>query len=60
LIAQNGAAASFFLALAEATQDGQYRDPALWALAAFTGDFSPYGLEAARFGQALCEYVDGL
>jgi uncharacterized protein YyaL (SSP411 family) len=56
LIGQNGAAASFFLALAEATQDGQYRDPALWALAAFTGDFSPYGLDAARFGQALCEY----
>ena len=60
LIGQNGAAASFFLALAKATQDGQYRDLALWALAAFTGDFSPYGLEAACFGRALGEYVAGL
>ena len=60
LIGQNGGAASFFLALAKATQDGQYRDQALWALAAFTGDFSPYGLEAACFGRALGEYVAGL
>ena len=56
LIGQNGAAASFLLALAEATQDGEYRGAALWALAAFTSDFTPYGLDAARFGQALCEY----
>jgi uncharacterized protein YyaL (SSP411 family) len=58
LIAQNGAAASFFLRLAEATRDSQYRDAALWALAAFTGDFSPYGLDVASFGQALGEYAN--
>ena len=60
LIGQNGAAASFFLALAKATQDGRYRDAALWALAAFTSDFSAYGLDAARFGEALGEYAEGL
>jgi hypothetical protein len=59
LIAQNGAAASFFLTLAEATQNSRYRDAALWALAAFSGDFSPYGLDAACFGQALGEYAVG-
>ena len=59
LIAQNGRAASFFLTLAEATQDSRYRDAALWALAAFTGDFSAYGLDAACFGQALGEYATG-
>jgi uncharacterized protein YyaL (SSP411 family) len=59
LIAQNGRAASFFLALAEATQNSRYRDAALWALAAFRGDFSPYGLDAACFGQALGEYAIG-
>ena len=59
LIAQNGAAASFFLTLAETTQNSRYRDAALWALAAFSGDFSPYGLDAACFGQALGEYAVG-
>jgi len=59
LIGQNGAAASLFLALAEATQESNHRHAALWALAAFTGDFSPYGLDAACFGRALGEYVDG-
>lgn len=58
LIAQNGAAASFFLALAEATGKDKYREAALWALCAFSGDLSPYGLDAACFGQALCEYFD--
>jgi uncharacterized protein YyaL (SSP411 family) len=57
LIAQNGAVASFFLELAEATQDNRYRDAALWGLAAFSGDFSPYGLDAASFGRALGEYA---
>jgi hypothetical protein len=28
-------------------------------LSAFTGDFSPYGLDAAPFGQALGEYAMG-
>jgi uncharacterized protein len=59
LIAQNGRAASFFMTLAEATQNSRYRDAALWALTAFTGDFSPYGLDAASFGQALGEYAMG-
>ncbi|HET9884039.1 MAG TPA: DUF255 domain-containing protein [Candidatus Binatia bacterium] len=59
LIAQNGAAASFFLTLAGATQSSRYRDAALWALAAFSGDFSSYGLDAACFGQALGEYAIG-
>jgi uncharacterized protein YyaL (SSP411 family) len=57
LIAQNGAAASFFLTLAKAAQKSRYRDAALWALAAFNGDFSPYGLDAACFGQALGEHA---
>jgi uncharacterized protein YyaL (SSP411 family) len=58
LIEQNGAAASFFLALAEATGEPRYRDAALWALSAFTGDFSSYGIHAAAFGQALNEFVN--
>ena len=57
LIAQNGRAASFFLTLAQAAQNSRYRDAALWALAAFNGDFSSYGLDAAFFGQALGEYA---
>ncbi|HEX2243668.1 MAG TPA: DUF255 domain-containing protein, partial [Gammaproteobacteria bacterium] len=59
LIAQNGRAALFFLTLAKMTQGGRYRDAALWALAAFNGDFSSYGLDAACFGQALGEYALG-
>jgi len=58
LIEQNGAAASFFLALAETTGAPGYRDAALWALNAFTGDFSSYGIHAAGFGQALNEFVN--
>jgi len=57
LIEQNGAAASFFLALAETTRDPIYRDAALWALSAFTGDFNSYGIHAAGFGLALDEFV---
>ena len=59
LIAQNGRAASFFLTLAQAAQNSRYRDAALWALAAFNGDFSVYGLDAASFAQALGEYALG-
>ena len=59
LIEQNGAAASFFLALAEVTQDPTFRDAALWALSAFTGDFNSYGIHAVGFGQALNEFVNG-
>jgi uncharacterized protein len=58
LIEQNGAAASFFLALAEATRETGYHDAALWALSAFTGDFSSYGIHTAGFGQALNEFVN--
>jgi hypothetical protein len=59
LIEQNGAAASFFLALAETTREPGYRDAALWALSAFPADFSSYGIHAARFGQALAEFMSG-
>ena len=59
LIEQNGGAASFFLGLAERTGESRYRDAALWALSAFTGDFSSYGIHAAGFGQALNEFVNG-
>ncbi|HUC98445.1 MAG TPA: DUF255 domain-containing protein [Candidatus Polarisedimenticolaceae bacterium] len=59
LIGQNGRAASFFLALAEAAQNSRYREAALWALATFSGDFNRYGLDAACFGQALGEYAMG-
>jgi uncharacterized protein len=57
LIEQNGAAASFFLALAEATREIRYRDATLWALSAFTGEFSSYGIHAAAYGQALNEFL---
>jgi uncharacterized protein len=58
LIEQNGAAASFFLALAEATREPRYHDAALWALCAFRGDFSSYRIHAAGFGQALNEFLN--
>jgi uncharacterized protein YyaL (SSP411 family) len=57
LIEQNGAAASFFLALAGATRKPGYRDASLWALSAFAGDFSSYGVHASGFGQALDEFL---
>jgi uncharacterized protein YyaL (SSP411 family) len=57
LIEQNGAAALFFLALAQATGELKHCDAALWALSAFTGDFSSYGIHAAAFGQALNEFL---
>jgi uncharacterized protein len=57
LIDQNGMAASFFLALADATNDPSYREAARWALSAFNADFATYGIHAARFGQALGEYL---
>jgi uncharacterized protein len=57
LIEQNGAVASFFLALAKTTRDTKYRDAALWALSAFPADFSSYGIHAAAFGQALNEFI---
>jgi uncharacterized protein YyaL (SSP411 family) len=57
LIEQNAAAALFFLALAEITREGRYREAALWALSAFTGDFSFYGIHAAAFGRALSEFL---
>jgi len=58
LIEQNGAAVSFFIALAEATGNPSYHDAALWGLSAFTGDLSSYGIHAAGFGQALNEFVN--
>jgi uncharacterized protein YyaL (SSP411 family) len=58
LIEQNGAAAAFFLKLAAASKETQYREAAVWALSAFTGDFAAYGIHAASFGQALGEFVN--
>lgn len=58
LIEQNGAAASFFLRLAGATNLIKYQDAARWALSAFTADFAAHGIHAARFGQALGEFMD--
>ncbi|MGZ8490125.1 MAG: hypothetical protein ACXWW4_16465, partial [Candidatus Binatia bacterium] len=55
LIEQNGAAASFFLSLAQATKDAKYREAAHWALCAFAGDFNQYGVHAAPFGNALAQ-----
>jgi uncharacterized protein YyaL (SSP411 family) len=55
LIEQNGAAASFFLSLAQATKDAKYRDAARWALCAFAKDFNQYGVHAAPFGNALAQ-----
>jgi uncharacterized protein YyaL (SSP411 family) len=53
LIEQNGAAALFFLQLTETTREARYHEAARWALSAFSGDFSSYGIHAAAFGQAL-------
>ena len=58
LIEQNGAAASFFLALEESSRQLGYRDAALWALSAFTGDFNSYGIHAAGLGRALNEFLN--
>ena len=57
LMEQNGAAASFFFALAQSTGEAKYQDAGDWALGPFTGDFSPYGIHAAGFGRALAEFV---
>ena len=57
LIEQNGAAASFFLQFAKATNDAKYRNAAQWALSAFTGEFDQYGVHAAPFGRALGQFI---
>jgi hypothetical protein len=59
LIEQNGAAASFFLRLAQATSDMSYRDDAAWALEAFN-DPGSHGIHAAAFGRALNEFLYGI
>ena len=60
LIDQNGLAASFFLMLAEATRETNYREAALWALGAFGGDFGSWGIHGAPFGRALVAWEKGL
>jgi len=57
LIDQNGTTASFFLMFADVTKEQKHRDEALSALAAFSGDFAAYGLDAAPYGQALGEWL---
>jgi len=60
LIDQNGLAASFFLILAEATKETKHRDAVLWALNAFDGDFTSWGIHVAPFGRALGEWEKGM
>ena len=57
LIEQNGAAASFFLALVQATNDAKYRAAARHAFSAVFGEFAQYGVHAAPFGRALAVYL---
>lgn len=57
LLAENGIAARFFLRLADAAGERKYRQAALWALGAFTGDFTPYGVYASAYGCALGAYM---
>jgi uncharacterized protein len=54
---QNGATASFFLALHRETGSATYHDGARWALRAAVGDPPSYGLHTARLGRALSEYL---
>jgi uncharacterized protein len=56
-IEQNGAAAWFFLKLAQAANEPKYREAARWALRAFSGNFISYGVHAAGFGKALGEWI---
>jgi uncharacterized protein YyaL (SSP411 family) len=56
-IAQNGAAALFLLRLAQTAGDGAYRESAHWALDAFGGNVTDYGIHASTFGRALDEYL---
>jgi uncharacterized protein YyaL (SSP411 family) len=58
-VSQNGAAASFFLELTDETKESAFRDAALWALHAFSGNFRAYGIHAAQFGKALRGFVSG-
>jgi uncharacterized protein YyaL (SSP411 family) len=60
LIEQNGTAASFFLYLAQATNDAKYRAAAEWALAPFSSDFTQYGVHAAPIGRALGQLLSHL
>ena len=57
-ISQNGVAASFLLKLSVALSEAKYREAALWALDAFTGDFTGHGIHAAPFGRALGEWLN--
>jgi len=56
-ISQNGATASFFLALAAASGEEKYLTAACWAFDGFNGNLGTYGIHAARFGRALCEFL---
>jgi hypothetical protein len=57
LLAENGIAAMLFLRLADSAGERKYRKAALWALSAFTEDFTPYGVYAAAYGRALGAYM---
>jgi uncharacterized protein YyaL (SSP411 family) len=58
LLTENGAAASFFADLYNATKKRKYLDAAEWALKCFDGDFDGYGLHAAEFGLGLQACLD--
>jgi hypothetical protein len=56
-IAQNGAAARFFLRLARAADEPKYLQDAKWALRALGEGTNAFGLDAAKFGEALSEWL---
>ena len=56
-IEQNGSAARFFLDLWQATGDAPYREAARWALRASSSEVVASGVQAARFGSALNQYL---
>jgi hypothetical protein len=41
-------------------KETNYREAALWALSAFSSDFSSWGIHVAPFGRALGEWEKGL
>ncbi|MGE5217972.1 MAG: DUF255 domain-containing protein [Chloroflexota bacterium] len=55
---QNGVAAIFFLKLARAEGKPRHRESALWAFRAADGDPASHGLQAARFGRAVAEFLE--
>jgi len=57
LLTENGLTASLMLRLYDATGDDAFSDGAGWALGAFTGDLSVYGVFASDFGVAMANFM---